>query len=69
MLHISLILQAVHQFLNQRHWFCSRQLDRYFASGEVQFGQRVALMGIWVKQKGHSFVVGAAGAATGCAAF
>jgi hypothetical protein len=29
---------------------------------DVQFGQRVAGIGIWVKQNGHSLVVGAAGA-------
>jgi len=34
----------------------------YFSS-EVQFGQRVALMGIVLKHRGHSLVLGAAGAA------
>ena len=33
----------------------------YRGSSEVQFGQRVALMGMRVKQKGHSLVVGAGG--------
>jgi len=31
----------------------------------VQFGQRVALIGMVVKQCGHSFVVGSAGAGCG----
>ena len=33
----------------------------YRGSSEVQFGQRVALMGMRVKQKGHSLVVGSGG--------
>ena len=36
-------------------------LSGYCFSSEVQFGHRVALTGICVEQKGHSFVVGAAG--------
>jgi hypothetical protein len=37
----------------------------YFTS-EVQCGQRVALIGIVEKQRGHSLVVGSAGAAGAC---
>ena len=36
----------------------------YPTSVEVQLGQRLALIGILVQQKGHSLVVGAAGSAT-----
>jgi hypothetical protein len=42
-------------------------LPDYFFSSEVQFGHRVALTGIWVEQKGHSFVAGV-GAGAGAAA-
>jgi len=39
--------------------------DDYLIS-DVQCGQRVALIGMIVKQCGHSFVVGSAGAGAGC---
>ena len=38
----------------------------YFSKGEVQLGQRVALIGMLEKQKGHSFVVGAGGTFGAC---
>ena len=34
-------------------------------SSEVQFGQRLALIGMFVKQRGHSLVIGVAGAGAG----
>ncbi len=34
---------------------------RYYASSDVQFGQRTAFTGMLVWQKGHSFSVGSVG--------
>jgi hypothetical protein len=46
----------------------SKFISTYFFNSEVQFGHLVAFTGIWVKQKGHSFVAGGA-ATTGSLAF
>ena len=39
-------------------------IQDFAASSDVQLGQRVALMGMAVKQNGQSFVVGSAGGAS-----